>query len=46
MYNENLMIKLPKELKDKIKEQADLNCQTVSDYIRSLVVKDLRENMF
>lgn len=46
MYSETLIIKLPKELKEKLKEKADLNCQTVSDYVRGLIVKDLRENKF
>ena len=46
MYTETLMIKLPKELKEQIKTTAELNCQTASDYIRSLVVKDLKENGF
>ena len=44
MYSETLIIKLPKELKEKLKEKAELNCQTASDYIRSLIVKDLRGN--
>lgn len=44
MYSENLLIKLPKELKDKIKDKAQANCQTASEYVRSLVVKDLKEN--
>jgi predicted DNA-binding protein len=46
MYSENLMIKIPKELKEQIKEEAELHCQTVSDYVRGLIVKDLRENRF
>ena len=44
MYDENLLIKLPKDLKEKIKKKAEKNCQNMSDYIRSLVVKDLKEN--
>ena len=43
MYNESLLIKMPKEMKDKIKNKAKENCQTASDYVRSLVVKDLKE---
>jgi predicted DNA-binding protein len=46
MYSENLMIKIPKELKEQLKEEAELRCQTVSDYVRGLIVKDLRENKF
>lgn len=44
MYKDNLFIKLPKEMKDKVKEKADQNCQSISDYVRSLIVKDLKEN--
>lgn len=44
MYDENLLIKLPKEMKEKIKNKAKENCQTASDYVRSLIVKDLKEN--
>ena len=43
MYNDSIMIKLPKELKEKLKEKAELNCQRMSDYVRSLIVKDLKE---
>lgn len=43
MYNDTLLIKIPVELKEKIKEKAELNCQNMSDYVRSLVVKDLKE---
>ena len=44
MYDNSLIIKLPKELKEKIKNKAQANCQTASEYVRSLVVKDLKEN--
>lgn len=44
MYNENLLIKIPKELKEKVKIKAEQNCQNMSDYVRSLIVKDLKEN--
>lgn len=44
MYNDNLIIKLPEAMKKEIKKKAESNCQTVSDYIRSLILKDFREN--
>ena len=43
MYDTKLIINLPKDLKEKMKAKAQENCQTVSDYLRSLVIKDLRE---
>ena len=44
MYKEDLFLKLPEGMKEKIKIRAEENCQSVSDYIRSLIVKDLKEN--
>ena len=44
MYDENIIIKIPKALKERIKVQAGLNCQNVSEYVRSLIVKDIKEN--
>lgn len=44
MYNGNLLIKLPEELKEKVKNKAEKNCQNMSEYIRNLVVKDLKED--
>lgn len=44
MYNDNLLIKLPREIKEKVKNKAEENCQNMSDYIRCLIVKDLKEN--
>lgn len=43
MYDENLMILIPKEMKEKIKEKAKNKYQTVSDYVRNLIVKDLEK---
>lgn len=43
MYNDSIMIKLPKELKEKLKVEAELNCQKMSDYVRALIVKDLKD---
>lgn len=43
MYNDSIMVKLPKELKEKVKVEAGLNCQNMSDYVRALIVKDLKE---
>ena len=42
MYNDNLMILIPKEMKEKIKERAKSKYQTVSDYVRNLIVEDLK----
>lgn len=44
MYDECVIVKLPKDLKEKVKKKAEKNCQNMSDYIRSLIVKDLKEN--
>lgn len=44
MYNDNLMILIPKEMKEQIKEKAKSEYKTVSDYVRNLIVKDLEEN--
>lgn len=44
MYKEDLFIKLPEGMKEKIKNRANENSQSISDYIRSLIVKDLKEN--
>lgn len=44
MYDENLMILIPKEMKEQIKEKAKSKYQTVSDYVRNLIVKDLEKN--
>lgn len=46
MYNDNIMIKISKEMKEELKTKAEQNYQTVSDYVRSLILKDLRENGF
>lgn len=44
MYDDSLLVKIPKEIKEKVKNKAKENCQTASDYIRGLIVKDLKEN--
>lgn len=44
MYNDSLMILVPKELKEQIKKKAESRYQTVSDYVRNLIVEDLEEN--
>ena len=44
MYDECIIVKLPKELKEKLKTKAEENCQNMSDYIRGLIVKNLKEN--
>ena len=43
MYNDSILIKLPKEIKEELKEKAIANCQNMSDYVRALIVKALRE---
>ena len=43
MYDETILIKVPSDLKQKVKEKARLNCQNMSDYVRALVIKDLKE---
>lgn len=40
-FDEVLFIKLPKEMKEKITEQADKNFKNVSEYVRELIVRDL-----
>lgn len=43
MFDDNLMILIPKEMKEKVKEIAESQYQTVSDYIRGLIIKDIKE---
>lgn len=43
MFNDNLMILIPKEMKEKVKEIASKEYQTVSEYIRGLIAKDIKE---
>lgn len=43
MYNDNLMILLPKEIKEEIKKIAKEEYKTVSDYVRGLILKDIQE---
>ena len=45
MYNDNLMILIPKEMKEQIKEKAKSEYKTVSDYVRNLIVKDLENTI-
>lgn len=42
-YDDNLMILIPKEMKEKIKEKAKSKYQTVSDYVRNLIIEDLED---
>lgn len=44
MYDNNLMILVPKKMKEQIKEKAENNFQTVSEYVRGLIIKDLNES--
>ena len=46
MYDENLMILIPKEMKEQIKEKAKSEYKTVSDdYVRNLIIKDLENTI-
>lgn len=45
MYDENLMILIPKEMKEQVKEKAKSEYKTVSDYVRNLIVKDLENTI-
>lgn len=42
-YTETLIIRVPKELKDKIQEKASKNYKDVSVYIRDIIIKDLKK---
>jgi hypothetical protein len=44
MYNDNLMILLPKRMKEEVKKKAASQYKTVSDYIRGLIIKDMKED--
>lgn len=41
MYNENLLIKIPEQMKKDLKKVAESKYQTVSDYVRSLITQDI-----
>lgn len=42
-YTETLIIRVPKELKDKIQKKASKDYKDVSVYIRDIIIKDLKE---
>lgn len=44
LYDENLIIKLPKKMKQDIQEIAKNNNQTVSEYVRNLIANEIRKN--
>jgi predicted DNA-binding protein len=44
LYDENLIIKLPKKMKQDIQEISKNNNQTVSEYVRSLIANEIRKN--
>lgn len=44
MYNDNLLILVPKKMKERIKEKAESQFQTISEYVRGLIIKDLNES--
>lgn len=43
IYDDRLMIKLPKELKDKLEQEANSKYKSISEYIRDLINKELEE---
>jgi predicted HicB family RNase H-like nuclease len=42
LYNDQLILKISEELKEKAQEKAAENEQTLSGYIRELILKDIR----
>ena len=42
-FDEKILIKLPKEMKDRAEEIAQSNSQSLSAYIRALILKDIKE---
>lgn len=44
LYDENLIIKLPKKMKQDIQEISKNNNQTVSEYVRRLIANEIRKN--
>ena len=43
-FEESLFIKMPKELKEKIAKKAEENFKNVSEYVRDLIVENLKES--
>ena len=43
-YTATLMIKLPKDMKEKFEEKANQKYKNLSEYIRDLIRKELEEN--
>ena len=44
IYDAIIMIKLPKDMKDKFEEKANQKYKNLSEYIRDLIRKELEEN--
>lgn len=44
IYDARLMIKLPKEMKEKFEKKANKKYKNLSEYIRDLIRKELEEN--
>lgn len=42
-YDSQIFIKIPKAIKEQVDKKADEESKTISDYIRSLIVKDLKK---
>lgn len=42
-YNENIIFKVSSELKEALEERAYQNGQNVSEYIRGLIIRDVKE---
>lgn len=44
IYDAIIMIKLPKDMKEKFEEKANQKYKNLSEYIRDLIRKELDEN--
>lgn len=44
IYDAIIMIKLPKDMKEKFEEKANQKYKNLSEYIRDLIRKELEEN--
>lgn len=42
-FDEKILIKLPKKMKDRAEEIALENGQSLSAYVRALIMKDIKE---
>ena len=44
IYDAIIMIKLPKDMKEKFEEKANQKYKNLSEYVRDLIRKELEEN--